>query len=227
MSWSALFSEGFLKIMIGKAILEGIPSSYLAYFLLLPVLASLVAATRHLLGIMTYGTFIPALLAIIWLELGLVRGGFFFAILFFWAWLVRSITKKTLIKRVKVNYLPRMAILLLFVSVGLLFFVLSFSFLPNEWGKMIPFLLILLLIIQNIIDIQTSLSKKETRAMFWETIFFALFGYFLLGSSILQNLVLSYPGWTVILIFSFNIYVGRFIGFRFLEHFRFKSIIEK
>ncbi|MBN1263622.1 MAG: hypothetical protein JW991_04675 [Candidatus Pacebacteria bacterium] len=227
MFFESFFTGQFFREAIAKAIEAGIPVSSLAYLLLLPLLTSMIAAARHLFGLTTYGTFIPAIISLIWLKLGLMPGFFLTVILFFWARFSQWLIKKTMIRRFKIDYLPRMAIFLLFLSLGLLVFSLAgyLNWLLAEQAN-IFILLVLVLVIQNLIEIQITLTAKEARSLVLETAFFALLGYGLLGWGFLQNFVLAWPGLSIILILVFNIVVGRYVGFRLLERYRFRSIID-
>jgi hypothetical protein len=228
MEFEALLTARFLKEAIQRAIAGGIPAAYFGYLLVLPLLTSLIAAARHLLGLTTYGTFIPAIISVIWIEVGFWVGLLASAVLFLWARLVRLITKKTMIRKFRINYLPRMAIFLLLLAFGLL----AAGLIPGlVWvfkgkEKVFPFLA-LVLILQSLIETQMTLSKKEAKDMILETIIFASLGYLLFSWSALQKLVLNYPGLTIILILAFNIYIGRYVGFRLFEFRRFKSIVKK
>lgn len=218
----------FLKNAVEAAIEVGVPAAYLAYLLLLPFLTSLIAASRHLLGFATHNTFIPAVIAVIWLEIGLPMGFLALLFLFIWTWLTRKILKRTLVRMFKINYLPRMSILLLFISLGVLIMALvpQLSFVFKERGIIFPFL-VMVLVVQALIEDQVNLSKKEARTMIGETVIFSLAGYGLLNWSALRNLVLDFPGLTILSILLFNILVGRYVGFRLLEYRRFWPIIRK
>jgi hypothetical protein len=223
-----MISSQFLAGLIQGAVDAGVPSQYFAYLLLLPLLASVVATARHLLGLTTHGTFLASLLALVWAEFGLGLGAGFFFFLFSWSWFSRYLVKKTLIRRFKINYLPRMAILLLLIALGLFFLALlpGFSFFLDFQKGIWPFL-VLVLTLHNFLETQINLSKKEARASLLETMIFSLTGYFLLTYRGLHDLVLAYPALTIIFILILNIGVGRFVGFRLLERYRFKPIVSQ
>jgi len=222
------FLSGFLKEAIQKAVAAGVPPDFFSYLLILPLLTTLVASARHLLGLTTYGTFLPAIISVIWAETGFEFGLVIFIVLIIWAKVARWVVQKSMIKSFKVNYLPRMAIFLLFISLGIFGLGLWPASLGlfKEKGLIFP-LLILVLIIHNLIETQISLSKKEAQTLIWETGAFALAGYLLLNWPFLGKFVLQHPGLTILIILAFNIYVGRYVGFRLLEYYRFKSIIKK
>lgn len=220
--------SGFLGDSIRGAVEAGVRADYFAYFLILPFLVSLMAAARHLLGLATYGTFLPVLMAMVWAQMGFVLGLGVFLFLLAWAWLVRGLVKKTLIRRFRVNYLPRMAILLVLVMLGALALSLipRFRGIVGQTGWPLAFL-VMVLLVQNLMEAQMTLSKKESREMLLQTGFFALLGFLLLSWRFLQGVVLRFPGGTIVTLLVFNIYVGRFVGFRLFEYRRFKSVVKK
>jgi hypothetical protein len=228
MELGTLLSGSFLREAISRAIGTGIPASYFAYLLILPLLASLIAAARHLLGLTVHGTFMPAMVSLAWLVLGLEKGIILSVFLYFGARLSRQLIKKTMISRFRIDYLPRMALLLLMITFGGLVLVLwgGFGWFFASEGRWLS-LLVLFLITHNLMEAQMTLSKKESRALVIESAIFALLGFILLSWSFLHLLVLSYPGWALLLILVFNVIVGRYSGFRFLEYRRFRSIVEK
>jgi hypothetical protein len=218
----------FLREAFSRVIEAGVPVSYLAYLLLLPLLVSLVAAARHLLGVSTHGAFIPMIISLVWLRVGLVEGALVAIFLFFWGRLARTLIKKTMIRRFRIDYLPRMAILLLFITAGFLLLVLVGGF---HWllalEEDVFAWLILILIIHNLHEAQMTLSRKESRGLVLETLIFALAGYGLLSWAALQDLVLAYPILSLLFAFLFNIFVGRYTGFRLLEYRRFRPILKR
>lgn len=223
---SLTMATGWFKDLIAEAIANGVPKEVFAYILILPLLAGLIAAARHLLGLTTHGTFIPAVISLVWVQTGIYLGLLVFSFLMLCSFIVRYLIKKTMISRFKINYLPRMAILLMLLSLGLLVLALMPGWSWIFTKEMIFAFLVLILVIHNLIEIQINLSKKESREVIIETIAFALIGYGLLVWTGLRDLVLTYPGLTLLVNLLINILVGRYVGFRFLEYYRFKSIVD-
>ncbi|MFC1790472.1 7TM domain-containing protein [Patescibacteria group bacterium] len=228
MNFDSILATNFFQQSLDQAVAAGIPESYLAYFFLVPILASLIAAARHLIGFTVHGIFLPAILAVVWQSFGLGGALAISLFLYLWARMSRFIIRKTMIRRFRIDYLPRMAILLLFVSLGgvALILVGKTSFLLTLKENLFV-VLILILLIHDLMEAQMTLSKRESQFLILETVIWATLGYFLLNSHFLQGLVLSRPLLTLVVVLIFNIFVGRYSGFRLLEYKRFKPIVDR
>src|SRR3989344_7009552 len=106
-----------VKYAIRSSVNAGVPPNTIVLLLLLPGVAALIAAARHLIGIRGFGIFLPAALSVVFVATGPIVGiGLFLAIV-----LVSTLTRITLRKlKVKLQYLPRMALMLHLVVIGIL-----------------------------------------------------------------------------------------------------------
>ena len=105
----------FLQYGIAQAVDKGVSSDTIVLVLLFPLVTSLIAAGRHLLGFAGFGIFVPAMLAVAFLATGIKVGLILFALIYLTANVARKITQK-----LKLQYLPRMALLMWFISLGVL-----------------------------------------------------------------------------------------------------------
>ncbi|MCJ7827750.1 hypothetical protein MUP65_01215 [Patescibacteria group bacterium] len=228
MNWSLTLFQPYLAQAMARVVELGVPESFFAYLLVLPFLASVIGVARHLFGLATYGTFLPIIISLLWLEMGLDWGIIVTVFLLLWSWLARYFQRKVLIGRFRVNYLPRMAILLMLIGLGVLLLgiIPSWSIFTAKEGIALP-LVILIVVIQNMIETQISLPKKESQEMLVETLLFALVGFLFFSWPALHSLVIRFPAFTLLFTLGFNFFVGRYVGFRFLEYRRFRSIIKK
>src|SRR3989338_5008630 len=95
-----------LKYAISNAVAAGVEPSTIVLLLLLPVVASIIAGARHLIGLRGFGIFLPAALSVVFVATGPVVGiGLFLVIVFV------STTARITMRRLKLKlqYLPRMA----------------------------------------------------------------------------------------------------------------------
>ena len=106
-----------VKYAIRAAVEAGVPANTIVLLLLLPVVAAIIAAARHMVGLRGFGIFLPAALAVTFVATGpLVGIGLFLAIVAV-SVSARMILRKT---KIKLQYLPRMAILLWLVVLAVL-----------------------------------------------------------------------------------------------------------
>lgn len=203
----------FLRPFIQIALEKGIPSHTLAVLLILPLGATLIAIARHFVGLRGLGIFTPLMLAIIFLT-GEIKEMVlsFFLILGFGA------AARFLIRRFKIHYLARMAILLWIIS---LLALVNIFWLP----LLVPSFLFLLLLTFYIIESQTGKPIKEAFRLTTETFFLALGVYFIFSWGWLQRVVLVYPEPFLIGTVVLDFLIGRFTGLRLLEYHRFKKLI--
>jgi len=107
----------FLKYAIRGAVQAGVPANTIALLLLLPAATALIAASRHLIGLRGFGIFLPAALSVSFVAIGPLLGIVVFLVIILFSALFRLIIRKL---KLRLQYLPRMALLLWFVVIGVL-----------------------------------------------------------------------------------------------------------
>ena len=209
--------------IIDQAIAQGVSESTIILLLLLPLVASMVGAARHLVGFRGFGIFLPTALAVTFFATGIWVGLLLFLAILAFATLARRIFRK-----LRIHYLPRMALLLWLVSLG----VLAMVFLSPYFGlyqltaiSIFP-VLILILSAEEFIDVQMGKSLQEATRLTLETFVIALVGYFIFSFQPLQRLAMRSPGWVIVAPLVINILVGRFTGLRMLEYRRFRKLLK-
>ena len=120
LSWN-----NFLRFFMERAVKQGVPANTLVLIILFPLAVTLVAASRHIIGIRGTGILTPALLSVAFLATGIWAG-----VILFGLTLAVTIISRSLLKNFRLQYLPRVALLLWFVSAG----VLAVMFVAGEWG---------------------------------------------------------------------------------------------
>ncbi len=189
------------------------------YLLMLPLAAFVSVIMKNVIGLETFGTFLPILLASVMDSTGLLTGlGVFFCVIFFVYLLNRLIAPLELL------YHPRMAILLSFVILALLV-----TFNLGLWIKNYNLLYvvffpvaILAITINRVVNLVDEASFKRLMLVSINTVFVTAISFYFIHSTILQLIMLSFPE-TVLLIIGLNILVGRWAGFRMTEYFRFEG----
>lgn len=214
----------FFYGLIAAAVSRGVSESTIVLLLLLPLVASLVAATRHVVGVRGFGIFLPTALAVTFMATGIGVG-----ILLFLAILFLATLGRRLFRKLRIHYLPRMALLLWLISLG----VLGLIFLSPYFGlnqltviSIFP-ALILILSAEEFIDVQMSKSLREASRLTLETFLIALMGFAIFKFQPLQELALTRPAWVVLAPLVLNILVGRFTGLRMLEYSRFRRLLKR
>lgn len=209
---------------IVNSINSGVPENTIVLLLLLPIVATLIAATRQIIGIRGFGIFLPAALSITFVAIGPILGILLFVAIVVISTIVRIITRKL---KLKLQYLPRMALILWFVSLGILgiLFVAPFiNYEPLLNVSIFP-VLVLTLLVEDFTKIQLGKSFKTATSLTVQTLVLALISYVLLTFQPFQKFVLANPEIALTTTFVINIILGKYLGLRFMEYLRFQKLI--
>ena len=87
--------------------------------------------------------------------------------------------------------------------------------------------MILVLLAENFLDAQARTKPIDAIALTLETLGLALVSSILLQWEGLQKFALLQPELLIVFTFAINIIVGKFVGLRFSEYFRFRSLMEE
>jgi hypothetical protein len=213
-----------IKYAIRGAVAAGVPANTIVLLLLLPLIATVIAVARHIIGIRGFGIFLPAALAVVFVATGPVVGLALFLIIVFISTVTRLILRKI---KVKLQYLPRMALLLWLVCLGVLGVLFAVPLLPyREITDVSIFaVLILALLAEDFTRVQLGKSINTAISLTSETLLLSLISYLLLTFGPLQEFALLNPEAFLIIILVSDLLLGRYVGLRFLEIWRFRRLI--
>ncbi|MBW7955999.1 hypothetical protein H3C66_04675 [Patescibacteria group bacterium] len=211
-----------LQVGIRRAIQNGIPANIIVLILLFPVITAVISLARHIIGLKGFGIYTPAVLSVAFLSTGILNG-----IVLFLVTLVASTIMKKLLRRLKLQYLPRTAMMLWGVSVFMILILIGLSFLPFPVIFTIGIfpILIIMLLTEDFLGSQLAGSQSEARQLTIETLIIAVVCSVIIGYEPLQQFVLLQPELTLIVVAAINMLVGRYTGLRFMEWLRFRTII--
>lgn len=218
LSWN-----NFLRYAIERAVGKGVPANTLVLVILFPLAVTLVAASRHLIGIRGTGILTPALLSVAFLATGIWAGVILFGLI-----LAVTILSRSLLKNFRLQYLPRVALLLWFVSAG----VLAVLFGAGEWGYdnltsigIFP-ILILMLLSETFIDLQSGRSVSEARTLVIQTVGLAIITSLILGWEMVQRAVILWPEIIFFGLAIIDIFMGKYTGLRLSEYLLFGRVVK-
>lgn len=207
---------------IRRAIQNGVPANIIVLILLFPVITAVISVARHIIGLKGFGIYTPAVLSVAFLSTGIVTGIILFVLTLF-----ASTFMKKILSRLKLQYLPRTAMMLWGVSVIMLLILIGLSFLPFSIIFSIGIfpLLIIMLLTEDFLGSQLTGSQAEARQLTIETLIIAIFCSVIIGLEPIQQFVLLQPELTLIGVAALNMVVGRYTGLRLLEWIRFRALI--
>jgi hypothetical protein len=211
----------FIRHAIRIAIKNGVPANTIVLVLLFPVIAALVAAARHLIGLRGFGIYIPAVLSVAFVATGVVTGIVLFLVI-----LGISTYGMKLIRKLKMQYLPRMALLLWLVSLGVLatIFVAPYLGIASLATVNIFPILILTLLSENFHEVQMGKSRREATQLTIETLILAVISALILSLDMVQRFALLHPEVLIVGVAIMNVLVGKYVGLRFTEYLKFKKL---
>lgn len=213
-----------LKYAIRGAVNAGVPANTIVLLLLLPISAFVIAVTRNVIGIRGFGIFLPAALSVVFVAIGPVVGILLFLLIVVISTFVRLALRKL---RVKLLYLPRMALILWAVVIGVLGVLFSAPLIKSAslTNVSIFAVLILILLAEDFIRVQLGKSVKTAISLTSETLIIALISYIFLTLKPLQNFVLLKPEITLITTGILDVILAKYSGLRLMEVWRFRKLI--
>lgn len=215
-----------LKHAIRGAVQSGVSANTILLLLLLPVVASIIAAARHLVGLRGFGIFLPAALSIAFFAIGPVPGIGLFLLIVAISTLARLVLRRL---KLKLQYLPRMALILWLVSLGVLAALFTAPLFGNRdmLGVSIFPVLILVLLAEDFTRVQLGKSVAVAINLASETLILALISFAVLSLEPVQHFALLNPEILLISVAVFDFFLGKYVGLRILEIWRFRKLIAK
>jgi len=213
-----------IKYAIRGATAAGVPPNTIVLLLLLPIVAFVIAFTRNVIGIRGFGIFLPAALSVALIATGPVIGiGLFLTIV-----AVSTATRLVLRRlRLKLQYLPRMALILWAVAIGVLgvLFAAPAVEFPDLANVSIFAVLILILLAEDFIRVQLGKSARTAISLTFETLILALVSYMFLTFAPLREYVLLNPEISLLGTAVADLLLGKYTGLRVMEFYRFRKLI--
>lgn len=209
-----------LSVLVNGMISNGVPTSTLLLVLMLPIIATVVAFMKQVVGLNTLGIYTPSILSLSFIALNFWYGLLIFVILFAVATLVRHA-----LHHYRLLYIPRMAIILTFSSFAILLVLFLGTLFDQRIDELAIFpILILATLVEKFVTIQSDKGIKGALHIGMEVLLVAMLCYFVAQWSFLEILILGHPE-VVFLFLIFNFILARWSGLRITEYIRFREII--
>lgn len=224
----------FMSYFVNYLIDSGIPANTVILILMLPVIATVVSVMKQFVGLTTFGVYTPTIITLTFWILGLKFGLLTLLIVFLVGTGARSVLKKY-----RLLYVPRMAIVLTSVALAILFMLIisiRFNLFDAQFYSLSVFpMLILSTLTEKFVNAQGGKGFKKAMILTMQTVLVAIFAYIVIGGAVdlylfeikfgaLQSFMLAYPE-VIILIIFFNVFLGRWTGLRLLEYARFREVL--
>ncbi|MBI5467599.1 MAG: UUP1 family membrane protein [Deltaproteobacteria bacterium] len=199
----------------------GISQNLLKIMLMIPLGALVTVVFRNVIGLETFGTFLPALIAAAARETGLLWGvvGFVMVIL------VSALARKVL-DWLHLLHSPKMAIMLTTVVVVMLSTTVAgvrLGLFDLAHITLFP-IAIMAITAERFAILETEQGIKKAAMITLATIVVISACYAVMDSLFLQSMFLAFPELLLVVI-AINMWLGKWIGMRLMEFIRFRRLI--
>jgi len=208
---------------ITLALANGIPLDTLVLVLILPIIVTVIAFFRQVIGVKAFGIYTPAIITFALLATNQIKYG----ITIFVTVIVVGTLTRFILKRARLLYLPRVAIMITIVgfSILLLLFV-GGTFNRTGLASVSIFpILIMITLVEKFVAVQIEKGGRAAVILAFETLLISIIGYYIASWHFLISAILQYP-WISLLTIPINIFLGKWTGLRISEYFRFRQILK-
>jgi len=210
----------FMSFLVNFMINRGVPVNSIMLLLMLPIIAMFFAFARQVIGLRAFGIYIPTIVTLSFLALGLTYG-----LTIFFLVLIVGTLLRFLIKKLRISYIPRLALVLTgitFAIIGLLA-VGELVSQPNITALAIFPILIMVALTEQFVAAQIEQGFSTAVLLTTETLVLAVAAYLLVSWDLFQSLILAYPE-IIFLTIIINLLLGRWTGLRLIEYYRFRQV---
>ncbi|MEM7297052.1 MAG: 7TM domain-containing protein, partial [Bacteroidota bacterium] len=198
----------------------GIPKDMINMLLLLPFGAFLVAVFKNVIGIKTYGVFLPVLISLSLLETGLGSGLLLFSVIIGIVALINFPLEKWGIQyNAKISTMLIAVVITALLSVKLLH---STGWLVASAPLFFP-IIILTIVSERVARKIEEEGTREAVKLYATTLLVTVLIYTVLSSESIQLFVMTFPE-IILTIAGINLLLGKWIGLRVMEYYRFLKV---
>ncbi len=201
----------------------GVSQNLLKIILLIPLGALVVVIFRNVIGIETFGTFLPALIATAARETGIFWGLVGFMVIILFTALIRKF-----LDWLQLLHSPKMAIMLTIVVVAMLImtlFAVKSSMFELAHISLFP-IAILAITAERFAIIQEEQGFLKALRISFSTAIVIVAAYAVMSSLFMESLIIAFPELLIFLIV-LNLWLGKWVGMRVSEFIRFRKLIFK
>ncbi len=193
------------------------------FLLMVPVGALVLIILRQFVGLRTFGTFTPVLVALAFRETSLLAGVILFSVIVAVGLMFRSYFEK-----LKLLSVPRLSavllvVILLMVSSSILVEAIQVG--SGVYVALLP-MVILAMVIERMSVVWEECGAKESINRGLASLLAAIIAYLVMNIGYIQFLLFAYPE-LLLIVLAITILMGRYTGYRLLELYRFRSLVKQ
>ncbi len=190
--------------------------------LMVPLGALVLVLLRNVIGIKTFGTFMPVLIALAFRETGLVSGILIFTVL-----IAMGLTARFYFGRLRLLLVPKLCAILIVVVISMAMLSVVLEFLQIHPGLSVA---LLPMVILTMTIERTSLSWEEegpgkALVMLLGSLVAASLAFIVMNIKYIEYLVFVFPELLLVLLV-ITLLLGRYSGYRLMDLHRFRSLVD-
>lgn len=209
--------------IISYLVNQGVPLDTVILLFMLPIIVTLIAFFRQVIGIKAFGIYTPAIITFAFLAMPQLRYG----LVIFVSVILMGMVIRFLLKKLRILYLPRVAIMLSIIAVAILA-LLSLGGSMQRTGlasvSIFP-ILIMITIVEKFVTTQIEKGNRVALLLAIETLIISIAGYYLASWPLLIKIIVAFP-WIVLFTIPVNILLGKWNGLRISEYIRFREVLK-
>jgi hypothetical protein len=187
---------------------------------LIPVGAFLLVIMRNVVGVKTFGTFMPVLIGLAFRDTGLLWGILFFSIV-----VTLGLWVRFYLERLKLLVVPRLSAVLIIVII----LMAGISILTHSLGihrglsvALFP-MVILTMTIERMSIVWEERGPNEALVSGLGSLFTAALAFLVMNIKLIEHLLFVFPE-LLLLILAATLLLGRYSGYRLLDIYRFRAL---
>ncbi len=193
------------------------------FLLLLPAAALVICVYRNLIGLISFGTFAPALVGLAFRDVHGLPGILVFVSILLVGWIMRRVLDHYHLLQV-----PRIAVMLSLIVIVLILAVVAanrFDLPATKYISLFP-----MVILTGMVERFWTLETEDSTASSFRTLLYTMIISVTIALVVsvhaLVRHLFCYPE-TVLLIMAAQLLIGRYTGYRLMELFRFRDFIKQ
>lgn len=219
----AIWKSGQLSGVLMKFSMYNLPIDTQLVFhvlLMIPLGGLVLAFMRQIIGIKTFGTFMPVLIALAFRETGLAAGLVLFLLVVALGLIVRSY-----FDHLKLLLVPRLAAVLTVVVIMLSFIAVITNQLGLTVGLSISLfpIVILTMTIERMSLMWEEYGPKDAIKTCAGSLGAAVIAFFAMNNDVLAHLIFAFPE-LLLVVLALNLLIGRYNYYKLTEYLRFRQL---
>lgn len=191
--------------------------------LMVPLGALVIVLLRNFIGLATFGTFMPVLIAMAFRETSLLAG-----IIMFTTLVIVGLLLRQFLENLHLLLVPRLAAVLTIVIMMIALFSIISIRLDIERGLSVALfpVVILAMTIERMSIVLEETGTKEAIKLGFGSMVAAIIGYLVMTNELLSHLIFVFPE-LLLVVLAMTLLVGRYTGYRVMELWRFRGLMKE